>query len=436
MRRVITYGTFDLFHQGHYNILKRAKAEGDYLVVAVTGESYDAERGKLSVQDGLATRIENVRKTGFADLIIVEEYLGQKIQDIIKYDIDVLVVGSDWKGKFDHLRKYCEVKYLERTKNISSTQLREEKLANYKLGIVTDDLYDGEAVIEPKHVSAIHLESVFCQDEAIAKEFCEKYELDFGYTDYDAFLKSVDIVYVKTKYALRYEYVKKALLQKKHVICDSPITMEWEKEHELYSLAEEQKIAFYHNLPTLSLQAFGQLVWNARSNLIGDVVSIQCSLSKEQFDAHKSMDFMDLAVFPICVILKILGTEYEKISYKLVSSPDGEVAYAMLMFMYQNAVATAELSFNKLVETSGSMQIIGTDGIIIVPNDWWRIGYFKVKRREDPDFKRYCFNFEGNGFRYLVQDLLSWIRNNRTQPQQLQYNERKALMDILTEISR
>ena len=126
MRKVITYGTFDLFHRGHYNILKRAKEEGDYLVVGVTGESYDAERGKLSVQDSLATRIENVRKTGFVDQIFVEEYLGQKILDIIKYDIDVLVIGSDWKGKFDFLKEEgADVIYLPRTPQVSTTQIKQ-----------------------------------------------------------------------------------------------------------------------------------------------------------------------------------------------------------------------------------------------------------------------------------------------------------------------
>ena len=145
MKKVITYGTFDLFHQGHYNILKRAKEQGDYLIVGVTGESYDMERGKLSVRDSLVTRIENVKKTGFADKIIIEEYLGQKIHDVIEYDIDVLVIGSDWKGKFDHLQKYCQVVYLERTKNISSTQLREQNNPIYKLGIATDSVHDNEA---------------------------------------------------------------------------------------------------------------------------------------------------------------------------------------------------------------------------------------------------------------------------------------------------
>ena len=124
MKKVITYGTYDLFHQGHYNILKRAKEYGDYLIVGVTSESFDIERGKIGVRDSLATRIENVRKTGFADEIIIEEFQGQKIQDVQKYGIDALVIGSDWYGKFDYLKPYCEVVYLERTKDISSTQLR------------------------------------------------------------------------------------------------------------------------------------------------------------------------------------------------------------------------------------------------------------------------------------------------------------------------
>ena len=125
--RVITYGTFDLFHDGHRRLLERARALGDHLIVAVTTENFDDARGKLNVQQSLMDRIQNVQESGLADEVIIEEYEGQKINDIQKHHVDIFAIGSDWLGKFDYLKDYCEVVYLERTKGISSTQLRNEK---------------------------------------------------------------------------------------------------------------------------------------------------------------------------------------------------------------------------------------------------------------------------------------------------------------------
>ena len=119
MKKVITYGSFDLFHEGHYNLLKRAKALGDYLIVGVTTEQYDESRGKLNIVDSLDKRIENVRQTGFADEIIVEDHPGQKVEDVQKYGIDIFTVGSDWTGAFDHMKQFCEVVYLERMTGFS-----------------------------------------------------------------------------------------------------------------------------------------------------------------------------------------------------------------------------------------------------------------------------------------------------------------------------
>ena len=136
MVKVITYGTFDLFHEGHYRLLQRAKALGDYLIVGVTTEKYDMERGKLNVIDALMTRIENVKKTGFADEVIIEETSGQKISDVQKYHVDIFTVGSDWTGAFDYMSDYCRVVYLERTKNISSTMLREQNRRIQKIGLI------------------------------------------------------------------------------------------------------------------------------------------------------------------------------------------------------------------------------------------------------------------------------------------------------------
>ena len=113
MTKVITYGTYDLLHYGHIRLLERAKALGDYLIVGVTSDDFDKTRGKINVQQSLMERIENVRSTGLADKIIIEEYEGQKIDDIQHYNVDIFTVGSDWVGYFDYLKKYCKVVYLD-----------------------------------------------------------------------------------------------------------------------------------------------------------------------------------------------------------------------------------------------------------------------------------------------------------------------------------
>ena len=127
MVKVITYGTYDLLHYGHIRLLERAKALGDYLIVGVTSDSFDIARGKINVQQPLMERVEAVKETGLADEIIVEEYEGQKIDDIRRYGVDIFTVGSDWKGKFDYLNEYCKVVYLDRTIGVSSSEIRTEE---------------------------------------------------------------------------------------------------------------------------------------------------------------------------------------------------------------------------------------------------------------------------------------------------------------------
>ena len=128
-RIVITYGTFDVLHQGHINLLRRAKELGDWLIVGVTTDNFDLERGKMNTRDSVMKRVQAVKETGYVDEVIIEEYKGQKIDDIQKYNVDVFAIGSDWEGYFDYLKEYCEVVYLPRTQGISSTMLREEQIS-------------------------------------------------------------------------------------------------------------------------------------------------------------------------------------------------------------------------------------------------------------------------------------------------------------------
>ena len=222
MKTVITYGTFDLFHKGHYNILKRAKELGDYLIVGVTSENFDIDRGKLNVKDSLMKRIENVRNSGFADKIIVEEYQGQKLRDIKKYKVDIFAIGSDWIGKFDYIQEYCKIVYLERTKNISSTQLREEGKI-YKIGIATNSEDDNETIVESKLVSGLSCEGVFHPDKKKAKVFGQKHQLDYWTDDFDTLLEKSDILFFQMEPGSGgdfKDYLMRAVEMKKYVIFD------------------------------------------------------------------------------------------------------------------------------------------------------------------------------------------------------------------------
>lgn len=125
MKKVITYGTFDLFHVGHLNILKRAKALGDYLVVAVSSDKFNEIKGKKSYHS-IEDRVAILEAIEFVDKVIIEENWDQKVIDIRENNIDVFVMGDDWTGKFDYLKEYCEVVYLPRTEGISTTKIKED----------------------------------------------------------------------------------------------------------------------------------------------------------------------------------------------------------------------------------------------------------------------------------------------------------------------
>jgi len=123
MKKIITYGTFDLFHLGHLRILERAKKLGDYLIVAVSSDEFNAIKGKKCVYpfEHRKLIVEAIR---FVDEVIREDVWEQKADDIRKHNIDTIVMGEDWKGKFDELAELCEVVYLERTPEISSTEIK------------------------------------------------------------------------------------------------------------------------------------------------------------------------------------------------------------------------------------------------------------------------------------------------------------------------
>ena len=164
MVKVITYGTYDLLHYGHIRLLERAKALGDYLIVGVTADGFDMARGKINVQQSLMERIEAVKETGLADEIVVEEYEGQKIDDIRRLGVDIFTVGSDWKGKFDYLNEYCKVVYLDRTEGVSSSEIRAEK-RELRIGLVGNSALLNKFEKESHYINGISISGVFTTDD-------------------------------------------------------------------------------------------------------------------------------------------------------------------------------------------------------------------------------------------------------------------------------
>ncbi|WP_067929107.1 MULTISPECIES: glycerol-3-phosphate cytidylyltransferase [Alicyclobacillus] len=128
MKKVLTYGTFDLLHWGHINLLKRARELGDYLVVGLSTDEFNAEKNKKAYYsyENRKLILEAIR---YVDEVIPEVSWEQKVRDVIEHHIDIFVMGDDWRGKFDFLKEYCEVVYLPRTIGISSTQIKQDLLS-------------------------------------------------------------------------------------------------------------------------------------------------------------------------------------------------------------------------------------------------------------------------------------------------------------------
>ncbi|MGN0653413.1 MAG: Gfo/Idh/MocA family oxidoreductase [Oscillospiraceae bacterium] len=416
MKKVITYGTFDLFHEGHYNLLKRAKALGDYLIVGVTTEDYDQTRGKLNVVDSLMTRIENVKKTGFADEVIIEAMPGQKLRDIKKYGVDIFTVGSDWTGTFDYLKDYCEVVYLERTKDISSTILRSEKQSILRMGIIGTGRIANRFIPEVKLVSGINAQSVYNPNKESTDEFAKKWNLE-SYYDIDLFFDSIDAVYVASPHNTHYEYVKEALERNKHVLCEKPMALEKAQCEELFSLAKKHNCVLMEGIKTAYCPGFNNLIGIACSGIIGTVRSIEAtftklenSSSRELTDTEYGGSVTELGSYTLLPAVKIFGTEPENIRFESIYSDNGIDIFTKIFFKYKNSMSTATCGLG--VKSDGQLIISGTEGYIKVDAPWWKTSYFEVHHENPNDIEKYSDRFLGDGLRYEISDFLSIINGN------------------------
>ena len=435
MTKVITYGTFDLFHEGHYRLLKRAKALGDYLIVGVTTEEYDRHRGKLNVIDSLASRIENVRKSGFADEIIVEETPGQKVRDVQKYHVDIFTVGSDWVGAFDYMKDYCDVVYLERTKNISSTMLRIKNKHIQRMGMIGTGRIAKRFIPESKCVSGIDVCCVYNPNIESASRFAVENQIDY-YNDIEEFYRNVDSVYVASPHGTHYDYIKKSLEHGKHVLCEKPMVLSKNQAEELFRIARERKLILFEGIKTAYCPGFNKLLGIARSGVIGSIRSVEACFTKlESFDSRELTDikfggsFTELGSYTLLPIIKFFGTDFEKVTFDTIKADNGLDILTKAHFNFINGLGTATCGLG--VKSEGQMIISGTKGYIIVEAPWWKTTYFEIHHENPEDIEKYSDRFLGDGLRYEVSDFLSLVNGSTECEFKLSREESIVMADIM-----
>lgn len=416
MKKVITYGTYDLFHEGHYNLLKNAKALGDYLIVGVTSGDFDKNRGKLNVRDSLMTRIKHVEETGFADEIIIEEYFGQKIDDIKKYDVDIFTVGSDWKGHFDYLNEYCEVIYLDRTKGISSTEIRNTN--TIKLGCHGVEQVTARFLEETKYVSGMDTGAVYVENKPdYLDKLVEDYELKV-YPDQEAFYDAIDAVYIVVEPKYQFQAIMNALKHKKHVLVEFPILVTDEQLQEITDLADTNGCIFMEGLKTAYTPAFGKLIALAKSGIIGNILSVDANFTQilgkqleEQIRLVDGGSVNALASYPFLAFVKFLGLEYKDIQFFSRNDDKGLDMFTKILVSYENAVATSNVAISG--KSEGDMIISGDKGYIYVPAPWWKTEYFEVRFEDLNMNRKYFYKFDGEGLRYEISEFIQCILNKK-----------------------
>lgn len=416
MVKVITYGTYDLLHYGHIRILERAKALGDYLIVGITSDDYDRSRGKINIQQSLTERIAAVKATGIADEIIVEEYEGQKIDDIRRLGIDIFTVGSDWEGQFDYLNEYCKVIYLPRTEGVSSSELRAEK-RKLRIGLVGEAAFRTKFIKEASFVNGVEVAGVYAPQRGTEPEVKGLY-----YTDrYDNLLEKVDAVYIVSKPEEHYAHVRKALKSGKHVLCEAPIACTKAECREVYSLAADRQLILMEAIKTAYSTAYQRLLLLAKSGKIGEVVSVDAvctslrdGITIEGADLSRKWNSMcgwgPVGLLPV---FQIFGVNYtdKRICTKFQNKEENIDAFTKIDFTYPAGVASVKVA--KGAKAEGELVIAGTKGYIYVPAPWWKTDYFEVRFENQEENQRFFYQLDGEGIRYEIVAFAKAVESGR-----------------------
>ena len=437
MKKVITYGTYDLLHQGHINLLRRAKELGDYLIVGVTSDSFDRGRGKLNVRNNVLERVEAVKATGYADEVIIEDYVGQKIDDIQKYNVDIFAIGSDWEGLFDYLNEFTKVVYLPRTEGISSTMLRAEMTTDVRVGIIGCGRVANRFPVEANVVNGIAIMACYDTNADAMNDYARTFEGVKACATPDMLFDEVDAVYIATPHLTHYEYIKQAINAGKHVLVETPMVLKGERARECFELAEQKGVILMEANKTAHCPAFNHLMVMIKSGVIGEVVDVEASLSKlwdddktlREFDPEQAGGSLyELGSYPLLPIIRLLGCKYENLNiYSRMK--DGVDMYTKGVFRFEHAVCSFKVGLG--VKTEGNLVISGTKGYAYVPAPWWKTDYFELRYEDQNKNQKFFYKWDGAGLRYEIQEFISCVLNKRFSTARLRRRESVCMAEVM-----
>ena len=437
-KTIITYGTYDMLHVGHMNLLKRAKALGDYLIVGVTDENYDRSRGKLNVVESTKKRVKAIESLDFVDKVIVETHKNQKAEDMVKYDVDIFAIGDDWVGAFDYLNEYTHVEYLARTEGISSTKLRQENFDTIKMGLVGLGRDTQAFIDESQYVSNLKVNRIYSDDFLAVKAFTKDNEIiKYGHDNYDEFLDStIQAVYIDTALEEHYTFISKALKAGKHVLCENPIALDKGQLKELLSLAKKEKKLLLSAVKTAFLPAFNQLLTELNSGIIGEIKEVRATRTSLYKEKQYSDKFICqgatniLSSYPSLLVNKVLGKS-KKISFFDQVEEGYDINNLIITEHKGGTIGISNVAIG--MKSEGDAVISGTKGYIYIPAPWWLTKQFEVRFEDTHKTLHFNYEFEGCGLRYMIAEFSSLIQRGKDKSKMLSPSDIVGINRVLLE---
>lgn len=286
--------------------------------------------------------------------------------------------------------------------------------SNIRLGIIGSGRIANRFVAECSFIAGIKVIGVYNPRGKSAEGFYKKHNLKFFTSKEEELFKKVDAVYIASPHATHYNYIKNALLNNKHVLCEKPMVLKKSEAEELYDLAENKKLVLMEGIKTAYCPGFNKVISLAKSGKIGEVKDVEACFTKltdsglrEMQDIETGGSFSELGSYTVLAIIKILGMDYKNIRFDSIYSSNSIDIYTKAYFNYDKSFATSKTGLG--VKSEGELLISGTKGYIKVSAPWWKTSEFEVCYEDISQNEKYKEEFLGDGLRYEISEFVNYV---------------------------